>query len=148
MPQVPTFRSSRNAAGSAKFVSQVWSEQRRENDVADAQWYYIATWLRGRENTTIPLFDPQTDPDWTEDYRNKHNGTLPPAIDCSKSEACVASFPRASATLKSVDICVYAVSRRFMKWLKPGLLDEPSCGFDSTMATLRRPTTNITYLLL
>ncbi|GAA5952790.1 hypothetical protein JCM8115_002350 [Rhodotorula mucilaginosa] len=47
----------------------------------------IPTWLRGRENTTIPLFDPQTDPDWTEDYRNKHNGTLPPAIDCSKSEA-------------------------------------------------------------
>lgn len=47
----------------------------------------IPTWLRGRENTTIPLFNPQTDPDWTEDYRKKHNGTLPPPIDCSKPEA-------------------------------------------------------------
>ncbi|GAA5978886.1 hypothetical protein JCM10908_002723 [Rhodotorula pacifica] len=51
----------------------------------------IPTWLRGRENTTIPLFNPQTDPDWTFDYRKKHNGTLPPPIDCSKPEA-VATF--------------------------------------------------------
>ncbi|GAA5883241.1 hypothetical protein JCM3774_000640 [Rhodotorula dairenensis] len=47
----------------------------------------IPTWLRGRENTTIALFNPQTDPDWTYDYRKAHNGSLPAPIDCSKREA-------------------------------------------------------------
>ncbi|BGP53273.1 hypothetical protein JCM8202v2_000832 [Rhodotorula sphaerocarpa] len=47
----------------------------------------IPTWLRGRENTTIPLFNPQTDPEYTRVYRKANKGQLPPPIDCSKPEA-------------------------------------------------------------
>ncbi|GJN87763.1 hypothetical protein Rhopal_000718-T1 [Rhodotorula paludigena] len=47
----------------------------------------IPTWLRGREGTTISLFNEYTDPEYTNMYKVMHNGRLPPPIDCSKPEA-------------------------------------------------------------
>ncbi|GJN94369.1 hypothetical protein Rhopal_007448-T1 [Rhodotorula paludigena] len=47
----------------------------------------IPTWIRGRENTTIVLFNEHTDPIYTQEYKDQHGGHLPPAIDCSRPEA-------------------------------------------------------------
>lgn len=52
-----------------------------------------ATWLRGKEGTTIALFNEGTDPEFTAQYKAANEGRLPPPIDCSKPEACVPFSP-------------------------------------------------------
>ncbi|GAA6043644.1 hypothetical protein JCM8097_000852 [Rhodosporidiobolus ruineniae] len=47
----------------------------------------IPTWLRGRPNSTIQLFNPHMDPVFNRYYKKKHRGKLPPPVDCSKPEA-------------------------------------------------------------
>ncbi|GAA5988297.1 hypothetical protein JCM11641_006654 [Rhodosporidiobolus odoratus] len=47
----------------------------------------IPTWLRGRPNTTIQLFNPHTDPEYTKMVKKKHKGKLPKEVDCSSPEA-------------------------------------------------------------
>ncbi|BGP22039.1 proteophosphoglycan ppg4 [Rhodotorula toruloides] len=47
----------------------------------------IPTWLRGKEGTTIALFNEGTDPEYTAQYKEANKGRLPPRIDCSKPEA-------------------------------------------------------------
>ncbi|BGO88739.1 hypothetical protein NBRC10512_005188 [Rhodotorula toruloides] len=49
----------------------------------------IPTWLRGKEGTTIALFNEGTDPEFTAQYKAANEGRLPPPIDCSKPEALV-----------------------------------------------------------
>ncbi|CEQ39118.1 SPOSA6832_00603 [Sporobolomyces salmonicolor] len=42
-----------------------------------------ATWLRGRQGTTIQIFNPYIDPDYTRAVKKKNKGVLPPPLDCS-----------------------------------------------------------------
>ncbi|GAA5918106.1 hypothetical protein JCM1841_005256 [Sporobolomyces salmonicolor] len=43
----------------------------------------IPTWLRGRQGTTIQIFNPYIDPDYTRAVKKKNKGVLPPPLDCS-----------------------------------------------------------------
>ncbi|GAA6063001.1 hypothetical protein JCM10212_004983 [Sporobolomyces blumeae] len=43
----------------------------------------IPTWLRGREGSTIQVFNPHMDAEYTRLVKKKHKGKLPPELDCS-----------------------------------------------------------------
>ncbi|GAA5955697.1 hypothetical protein JCM21900_005088 [Sporobolomyces salmonicolor] len=47
----------------------------------------IPTWLRGRQGTTIQIFNPYIDPDYTHAVKKKNKGVLPPPLDCSVDTA-------------------------------------------------------------
>ncbi|GAA5892338.1 hypothetical protein JCM8208_001515 [Rhodotorula glutinis] len=49
----------------------------------------IPTWLRGRQGSTIALFNEFTDPEFTLQYKKANRGKLPPPIDCSRPEALI-----------------------------------------------------------
>ncbi|GAA5960409.1 hypothetical protein JCM3765_007502 [Sporobolomyces pararoseus] len=43
----------------------------------------IPTWLRGKEGSTIQIFNPHMDPEYTRIVRKKNKGKLPKELDCS-----------------------------------------------------------------
>ncbi|GAA5873501.1 hypothetical protein JCM16303_001145 [Sporobolomyces ruberrimus] len=43
----------------------------------------IPTWLRGKEGSTIQVFNPHMDPEYTKLMRKKNKGKLPKELDCS-----------------------------------------------------------------
>ncbi|TNY24182.1 Proteophosphoglycan ppg4 [Rhodotorula diobovata] len=47
----------------------------------------IPTWLRGRQGSTIALFNEFTDPEYTVQYKAANEGRLPPPVDCSSPDA-------------------------------------------------------------
>ncbi|GAA5857700.1 hypothetical protein JCM8547_004335 [Rhodosporidiobolus lusitaniae] len=47
----------------------------------------IPTWLRGKDETTVQLFNPHLDPEMTESIKAAYGGTLPPSPDCSTPNA-------------------------------------------------------------
>ncbi|GAA5860561.1 hypothetical protein JCM1840_000300 [Sporobolomyces johnsonii] len=47
----------------------------------------IPTWLRGRQGTTIQIFNPHMEPEYTRVVKKKNKGVLPPPLDCSLDTA-------------------------------------------------------------
>lgn len=45
--------------------------------------HLAATWLRGKEGSTIQIFNPHMDPEYTRIVRKKNKGKLPKELDCS-----------------------------------------------------------------
>ncbi|GAA5924173.1 uncharacterized protein JCM15063_005565 [Sporobolomyces koalae] len=43
----------------------------------------IPTWLRGKQGSTIQVFNPHMDPEYTRLVKKKNKGKLPPELDCS-----------------------------------------------------------------
>ncbi|GAA5895382.1 hypothetical protein JCM5296_002392 [Sporobolomyces johnsonii] len=51
----------------------------------------IPTWLRGKQGSTIQMFNPQNNPSFAEQVKAWNGGTLPPPPDCTL-DASIASF--------------------------------------------------------